>query len=103
MQFPRPREADDDVGTLLGAQWARDETTTTDAGWPGLARALLRDAVLDAGLAKRRGPVAEHDRGTAARYLLEADPDVRFPLELAAHLAGLDPDRVRAVVRLHLR
>lgn len=107
MQFPRPRAvrpADDDVGTVLGTQWARDETATTDAGWPGLARPLLRDAVLDAGLATRRGPVAESDRRTAVNYLLEVDADaVPLPLEVACDLCALDANHVRAVIRLHLR
>ena len=41
-------------------------------------------------------------RDSARRYLLEADPDVPLPLELACDLARLDVTRVRAVVRLGL-
>jgi hypothetical protein len=58
---------------------------------------------LDAGLARRRGPVQRRDRDSAASWLLEAnDATDPVPLALACALAGLDPDRVRAVARLRL-
>jgi hypothetical protein len=100
----RPSRSDpaDEVGVVLGCQWPGPRPAPR-AGWPALARAMLAEAVLDAGIVPRRGPVAERDRRSAARYLLEANGDSEpLPLEMACALAGLDPDRVRAVVRLRL-
>jgi len=54
-------------------------------------------------LVPRRGPVAQRERWSAARYLLEADAAVPVPLETACLLANLNPAWVRAVTRLYLR
>jgi hypothetical protein len=100
----RPSRSDpaDEVGVVLGCQWPGPRPAPR-AGWPALARAMLAEAVLDAGIARRRGPVAERDRWSAARWLLEANGDSEpLPLEMACALAGLDADRVRAVARLRL-
>jgi hypothetical protein len=98
---PARRVGADEVGTVLGTQWP-GPSQAQRAGWPALARALLADACLDAGLARRRGPVRRRDRWSAARYLLEADA-VPVPLETACALADLDIAKVRAVTRLYLR
>jgi hypothetical protein len=96
------RPADpDEVSVLLNCQWP-GPSQAQRAGWPALARALVAEACLDAGLARRRGPVRQRDRWSAARYLLEADEPVPLPLETACLLADLDPVRVRATVRLRL-
>jgi hypothetical protein len=100
----RPSRSDpaDEVGVVLGVQWPGPRPAPR-AGWPALARAMLAEAVLDAGTARRRGPVRPVDRWSAARWLLEANGDREpLPLEMACALTGLDPDRVRAVVRLRL-
>jgi hypothetical protein len=96
-----PGRATDEVGVLLGTQWPGPRHAQR-AGWPALAAAVISEAVLDAGIAPRRGPVRQRNRWSAPRYLLEADDAVPFPLETACRLADLDPDRVRAVVRLRL-
>ena len=87
---------------LLAVQWP-GPSESPHTGWTALARAVLAEAVLDAGIARRRGPVRPIDRRSAARWLLEANGDSEpLPLETACALAGVDPDRVRATVRLHL-
>ena len=91
----------DEVGVILGTQWPGPSQAQA-GGWSALARTLLAEACLDAGLARRRGPVRRRDRWSAARYLLETEPDVPVPLAVACALAGLDADRVRAVARLRL-
>jgi hypothetical protein len=97
-----PARAADEVGVLLGTQWP-GPSQAQQAGWPALARALVAEACLDAGLARRRGPVRRRDRDSAARWLLEAnDATEPVPLALACALAGLDPTRVRAVARLRM-
>ena len=95
------RRDDDEVRVLLNCQWPGPRQARRP-GWPALARAVLAEACLDAGLARRRGPVAERVRWSATNYLLETDPDVPLPLETACLLADLDPVRVRATVRLRL-
>jgi hypothetical protein len=97
----RRRVGADDVGTVLATQWPGPAQAQA-GGWSALARALLAAACLDAGLAQRRGPVWRRDRWSAARYLLETEPDVPLPLPVACALAGLDAARVRAVARLRL-
>ena len=69
---PRAARPDDDVSMLLGTQWP-GPSQAQSAGWPALAQAVLACAVLDSGLLPRRGPVAQRDRWSAARYLLEAN------------------------------
>jgi hypothetical protein len=98
-----PDVADADVDRVLGPQWC-GVPAGVEAGWPALARALLACACLDSGIVRRRGPggLTPTVRETARRYLLEADPDVPLPLEVACGLARLDVTRVRAVVRLSL-
>jgi hypothetical protein len=91
----------DEVSVLLNGQWPGPSRVPV-TGMPALAHAVLANACLDAGLARRRGPVPPRDRRSAARYLLEADPDVPLSLEAACALADLDADRVRAIARLRL-
>jgi hypothetical protein len=99
---PSRHDPADEVGLVLGIQWPGPRPAPR-AGWPALARACLAEAVLDAGIARRRGPVADRDRWSAARWLLEANDGTEpLALETACALAGLDPDRVRAVARLRL-
>src|SRR5262245_12100373 len=102
-QRPAPAAPDcaEDVGGVLNGQWPGPPRGPA-TGMPALACALLSSAVLDAGLARRRGPVARRDRWTACRYLLEVDADAPLSLEAACALADLDADHVRAIVRLHL-
>jgi len=100
---PSRRDRADEVGVVLGTQWP-EPSQAQSAGWPALAQALLACAVLDSGLLPRRGPVAQRDRWSAARDLLEAnDTPEPLPLEVACGLAGLNVARVRAVTRLYLR
>jgi hypothetical protein len=103
-QRPAPAAPDcaEDVGVVLNGQWPGPPRGPA-TGMPALAHAVLANACLDAGLARRRGPVAQRDRWSAARYLLEADAAVPLPLETACALADLDADHVRALVRLQLR
>jgi hypothetical protein len=97
-----PRAGAEDVGVLLNVRWPGPRQAQ-QAGWPALARAMLAEACLDRGLARRRGPVRPRDRRTAARWLLEANGGTEaLPLAVACAWAGLDPDRVRAVARLRL-
>ena len=96
-----------DVGTLLGTQWPSDPCQAPRTGWQRLAIAMLAEACRDSGLARRRGRGRPRgrprDQHSAARWLLEADATAPpLPLDTACALAGLDPDRVRAVARLCL-
>jgi hypothetical protein len=100
----RPSRSDpaDEVGVVLGVQWPGPRPAPR-AGWPALARACLAEAVLDAGIARRRGPVRPIDRRTAARWLLEANDGTEpLALETACALVGLNAARVSRAVRRRL-
>jgi hypothetical protein len=99
-----PDVADEAVDRMLACQWP-GVPGGVEAGWPGLARALLACACLDAGVAARRGygAITQPARASARAYLLEAtDGTEPLPLEVACNLARLDATRVRAIVRLRL-
>ena len=67
-----PDVADADVDRVLASQWP-GAPLGLEAGWPGLARAMLACAVLDAGVAPQRGYVdalmaRRAARGRLSRY-----------------------------------
>jgi hypothetical protein len=68
---PSRHDPADEVGVVLGVQWPGPRPAPR-AGWPALGRAMLAEAVLDAGIARRRAPAC----GGSARRCGAAAPRV---------------------------
>lgn len=87
-----------DLDIVVPAQWAPPPVTRRGAGPSRLGAAALREAWF-ALRAPRESPVHQQ---AVVYFLAPADDTVPLPFEHACALAGVEPERIRRLVRAQL-